>query len=97
MVAVCENDSRVIIYKNCREKDVSKWAPVHVLEGHSMVVCGIDWHPVTNKIVTCSHDINTFVWTYDSASDSWSPSLSILRINRAALQGKCGYDAKIFL
>ena len=61
---------------------------IELLAAHSMVICGIDWHPVTNQIVTCSHDVNAFVWTYDTRDDSWSPSLSILRINRAALQGE---------
>ncbi len=40
---------------------------------------------MTNKIVSCSHDRNAFVWTFDRASNSWKPSLVILRIDRAAL------------
>lgn len=61
-----------------------------------MVVCGIDWHPVTNQIVTCSHDINAFVWTYDTRMDSWKPSLSILRVNRACLQVRWSPDGTKF-
>lgn len=37
---------------------------------HDMVVSGMDWHPVTNKIVTCSHDRNAFVWSLVPAGSS---------------------------
>ena len=61
-----------------------------------MRVSGIDWSPVTNKIVTCSHDRNAFVWTYDDETNTWKPSLVILRINRAALTVKWSPDGKKF-
>lgn len=47
-----------------------------------------------NKIVTCSHDRNAFVWTFTNGE--WKPSLSILRINRAALAVKWSPDGKKF-
>mmetsp|Transcript_14994 Transcript_14994/g.16971 ORF Transcript_14994/g.16971 Transcript_14994/m.16971 type:complete len:384 (+) Transcript_14994:266-1417(+) len=95
-VAVSLNDEDVIIYKNADKDDVSKWEKEHILKGHSMVVCGIDWSPLTNKIVTCSHDVNAFVWTYEGRSQKWQPSLSILRINRAALQCRWSPDGTKF-
>lgn len=96
MVAVCENSNDVIIYSNANERDVKKWEKSDVLVSHTMVVCGIDWHPITNKIVTCSHDVNAFVWTYDTREGIWTPSLSILRINRAALKVKWSPDGAKF-
>ena len=76
---VALNDENVIIYKNADKDDVSKWEKEHILKGHSMIVCGIDWSPLTNRIVTCSHDVNAFVWTYEGRKQEWQPSLSILR------------------
>jgi WD40 repeat protein len=59
---------------------------------HDLVISGIDWHPVTNQIVTCSHDRNAFVWVFDPATMQWKPVVVILRINRAALDVKWSPD-----
>ena len=56
----------------------------------------IDWSPVSNKIVSCSHDRNAFVWTYDADTNVWKPSLVILRIDRAALDVKWSADGLKF-
>ena len=45
-------------------------------------VTSIDWAPNSNRIVTCSADRNGFVWVEEDGK--WSPTLVILRINRAA-------------
>ena len=64
----------------------------------------LDWSAVTNKIVSCSHDRNAFVWTYEkdtssnSSSDTfvWKPTLVILRIDRAAIDVKWSLDGQRF-
>ena len=59
----------------------------------------MDWSAVTNKIVSCSHDRNAFVWTYEKDnSDSfvWKPTLVILRIDRAAIDVKWSLDGQRF-
>ena len=61
-----------------------------------MQVSGLDWSPVTNKLVSCSHDRNAFVWTYSEDAGVWEPSLVILRINRGALDVKWSPDGKKF-
>lgn len=73
---------------------MSAWKLEHTLKGHDLCVTAIDWSPVHNKIVTCSHDRNAFVWTLKN--NEWKPSLSILRINRAALCVKWSPDGKKF-
>mmetsp|Transcript_33752 Transcript_33752/g.41546 ORF Transcript_33752/g.41546 Transcript_33752/m.41546 type:complete len:229 (+) Transcript_33752:252-938(+) len=95
-VAVCKNDENVVIYSGADNPDASQWKAEHILKGHTMVVCGIDWSPLTNKIVTCSHDVNAFVWTFDGRKQKWKPSLSILRINRAALSCRWSPDGTKF-
>jgi len=76
----------VLIYSNADNADVSQWKLEHTLKGHDLVISAIDWSPVHNKIVTCSHDRNAFVWSFKNGE--WKPSLSILRINRAATHVK---------
>lgn len=54
------------------------------LAEHDKPVTSVDWAPKSNRIVTCSQDRNAYVWTLDSASQQWKPTLVLLRINRAA-------------
>lgn len=76
----------------------------HVLTEHDLLISAVDWSPVHNKIVTCSHDRNAFVWTWQSVASpsggqaemKWSPSLTLLRIDRAALDVKWSPDGKKF-
>ncbi|CAO2813233.1 unnamed protein product [Amaranthus hypochondriacus] len=79
MIALCPNTEEVHIYKSAADK----WEKVHVLQKHDQVVCGIDWSSKTNKIVTVSHDRNSYVWNQEGGE--WVPTLVILRLNRAAL------------
>jgi len=93
-IALCPNTEDVLIFSHADSADVSQWKLEHTLKGHDLVVTAIDWSPVHNKIVTCSHDRNAFVWTFKNGE--WKPSLSILRINRAALCVKWSPDGKKF-
>lgn len=70
VLALCANDNKLLIFEGCRSPDFSSWRLAHVLEEHDLIISGISWSPVTNKIVTCSHDRNAFVWTYDSTKAS---------------------------
>ncbi|KAJ0966583.1 hypothetical protein J5N97_023500 [Dioscorea zingiberensis] len=79
MVAFCPNNNEVHIYKLVREK----WEKLHVLYKHDQIVSAIDWSLRSNKIVTASHDRNSYVWNQEGTG--WVPTLVILRLNRAAL------------
>jgi len=61
---------------------------------HDMVVTGLDWSPVHDKLVSCSHDRGAFVWTYEAAYRQWKPSLVVLRITRAAINVKWSPDGE---
>lgn len=50
---------------------------------------------MTDKIVSCSHDRNAFVWTFNTAEARWEPNLVILRINRAALHVRWSPDGAL--
>ncbi|KAM7271641.1 hypothetical protein ACFE04_030855 [Oxalis oulophora] len=79
MVAFCPNNNEVHIYRLFQDK----WEKVHVLQKHDQLVSGIDWSTKTNRIVTVSHDRNSYVWNQEGSE--WVPTLVILRLNRAAL------------
>ena len=61
-----------------------------------MLISAIDWHPQSNYIVTCAHDRNAFVWSFDEGEKKWKPSLVILRIERAALDCRWSRDGQKF-
>ncbi|KAG9146684.1 hypothetical protein Leryth_005024 [Lithospermum erythrorhizon] len=79
MIAFCPNNSEVHIYRLLDDK----WEKLYVLQKHDQIVSGIDWSARSNKIVTVSHDRNSYVWNKEGAE--WVPTLVILRLNRAAL------------
>ncbi|KAE8662807.1 Actin-related protein 2/3 complex subunit 1A [Hibiscus syriacus] len=79
MIAFCPNNNEVHIYKLLQDK----WEKLHVLQKHDQLVSGIDWSGTSNRIVSVSHDRNSFVWNQEGPE--WVPTLVILRLNRAAL------------
>jgi actin related protein 2/3 complex subunit 1A/1B len=75
---------------------MSSWKEKYRLGEHDMNISCIDWSPVTGQIVTCGHDRNAFVWTFNEAESKWEPSLVILRIEHAALHCKWSPNGKKF-
>lgn len=84
MVALCPNNTDIVIYDCKDNSDPFTWKKLFTLGGeHTSVVSGIDWCPATNAIVTCGHDRNAYVWNFDGKD--WKPTLCVLKsINRAA-------------
>ncbi|KAF0683617.1 Aste57867_24323 [Aphanomyces stellatus] len=95
-VAICPNTNEIWIYSNCQAPDVAQWRKEAVLTEHDMVVSGLDWSPVHDMIVSCSHDRSAFVWKYEPSERKWKPSLVVLRIARAAINVKWSPDGKKF-
>jgi len=67
---------------------------------HDLLVSSIDWCGATNKIVSCSHDRNAFVWTLAEKNKDepakWLKSPVHLRIDRAAMHVKWSLDGLRF-
>eukprot|EP00897_Mesotaenium_endlicherianum_P009539 jgi/Mesen1/8613/ME000050S08024 len=82
LVAVCPNNLEVHIY-SVGPSEGDPWEKLHVLKKHDQLVAGIDWAAHSDRIVTCSHDRNAYVWQWDGRA--WQAALVILRLNRAAL------------
>jgi actin related protein 2/3 complex subunit 1A/1B len=77
-LALIPNNNEVNIYK----KVGSNWQNSVTLTDHDKLVTAVDWAPNTNRIVTCSQDRNAYVWKLEQGI--WTPTLVLLRINRAA-------------
>jgi len=77
-LALSPNNNEVHLFK----KSNNKWVKDNTLIQHDLKVTSLDWAPKTNQIVTCSADLNAYVWNYENGD--WRPSLVLLRINRAA-------------
>jgi len=78
-LALSHNSNTVQVYARTREG----WEEAGVLEQHDLRVSGLDWAPISNRIVTCSADRNAYVWV-QGPDKKWKYTLVLLRINRAA-------------
>lgn len=91
-LAICPNSNEIWIYSGCHAPDPSQWRKEAVLTEHDMLVSGLDWSPVHDQLVSCSHDRSAFVWKYEAAFRQWKPLLVVLRITRAATNVKWSPD-----
>ena len=94
-IALSPNNNELVIYGGC-EFAISSWKEKYRLGEHDMNISCIDWSHVTNQIVTCGHDRNAFVWTFNEGEAKWEPSLVILRIEHAALHCRWSPNGKKF-
>lgn len=81
LLAMSPHSSEIHLY-NARAG--AEWERVGVLTGHNQLVSGLDWAPVSDLLVSVSHDRNSFVWRVE-ADGVWKPLLVLTRLNRAAL------------
>lgn len=84
------------MYTKCREADSASWERKWVLKQHDLVVSGMDWHPVTHKLVTCSHDRSAFVWVMEGGEFLAQPQVVILPHRMACLDVKWSPDGAKF-
>ncbi|CAM9225584.1 unnamed protein product, partial [Chrysoparadoxa australica] len=92
-LALCPNSEELHIY----ELDAgSAWRKTHVLKEHDQLISGVSWSKQSNKIVTCSHDRNAFVWSFDEREKKWMPTLCVLNIDRGALDVQWSPDGNKF-
>ena len=96
-LAICPNSNEIWIYSGCHASESSQWRKEAVLTEHDMLVSGLDWSPVHDQLVSCSHDRSAFVWKYDASYRQWKPLLVVLRVTRAAINVKWSPDGNILL
>ena len=93
-VALCPNNTTIEIYETKGQTDARNWVKTHTLTEHSGLVSDLDWEPDTNRILSCGHDRNAYVWNF--VNGEWKPTLCVLRINRAAIAAKWSPHGKKF-
>jgi len=93
MLAICPNTCDLVIYKI----DGKKFEELYTLQEHTQVISSVDWSPITNKIVTCSHDRNAYVWTLDEKENIWRKDLVLLKLKRAATYIRWSPDGTRFI
>ena len=52
---------------------------------HEMEISSLSWSPRSDKIVTCGHDRNGFVFSFDASLQKWVPTLCVFRLDRGCL------------
>ena len=67
--ALSKKDHLIYIYSVPNIMDTKTWTLTHTLSNHSLYISGLDWSPVTNQILSCSHDKTSYVWKYEG--DKW--------------------------
>lgn len=77
-VAISVNN-RIEVFKH----DCDEWDLLDVLDKHDLRVTGVDWSPISNRIVSCAADRNAYVWTQDR-NGKWKHTQVHLRINHGA-------------
>lgn len=92
-LAICPNTNELMIYK----VDGKKFELLYTLNEHTQVISAVDWHPVTDRIVTCSHDRNAYVWTLNKETNVWHKDLVILKLKRAATYCRWSPDGTKFV
>ena len=88
-LAICPNSNELHIYAH-QSASSGGFELEARLQQHDLLISGVDWCPLTNRIVTCSHDRNAFVWSLeldDQGVETWTPALVILRIDMSATDG----------
>lgn len=87
-LAICPNSNEIIIFKADSE-DPAKWVQEHVLQGHDQLVTCLAWAPQTNRILSCSHDRNAYVWSLSGCGE-WEKNLVLVKSGKAATC--CGWS-----
>ena len=71
-VALSKKDNYIYIYSVPDLKKTDSWKLLHKLDSHFQYISGLDWHPETNRILSCSYDKTSFVW--ELKEKNWTPS-----------------------
>lgn len=78
-VAICPNTNEIQIFR----RNGGEYVLEETLKEHDSIVTGLDWGRTTNRILSCSHDRNAYVWTLDKAGH-FKPMLVLLRLDKGA-------------
>lgn len=78
-LAICPDSNEIHIY---RESATGQWSRIHAITEHDQLVSGLDWSTQSNQLVSCSHDRNSYVFTWKD--QLLEPEMVITRLSKAA-------------
>lgn len=78
-LALCPSSHEIHLYDKLAN---GQWSRTHVLSDHDQLVSGLDWTLRGNQLVSCSHDRNSYVFSWQE--QMWKPEMVITRLSKAA-------------
>ena len=86
-IAVCPTNNEIWIFETSGDPNISKWTRSCVLKEHFNVISALDWHPVTNLLLSCSTDRSVIVWEQGKGADAatYVPQMGVLQEKKANL------------
>ena len=78
-LAICPNNNEIHVY---RKSSVGQWSRISTLIEHDQHVSGLDWSVHSNQLVSCSHDRNSYVFSWEDKV--LKPEMVITRLSKAA-------------
>ena len=78
-LAICPDSNEIHVY--CKSS-TGNWLRIHTLTEHDQLVSGLDWSTQSNQLVSCSHDRNSYVFSWKD--QLLEPEMVITRLSKAA-------------
>ena len=78
-LAICPNNHEIYVYQR---SPTGQWTRIHTLSDHDQLVSGLDWSVNSNQLVSCSHDRNSYVFSWQDST--LKPEMVITRLSKAA-------------
>ena len=78
-LAICPNNHEIYVYQKA---PTGQWTRTHTLSDHDQLVSGLDWSADSNQLVSCSHDRNSCVFSWQD--HILKPEMVITRLSKAA-------------
>jgi len=94
-VAVCPQSKEILIFETGKSPNISEWKLVQVLKEHYSIVSSLEWHPVTNQLLSCSTDRGIIVWNYNPEG-KLMPQLCIIKEPKANLDASWNHRGDKF-
>lgn len=63
--ALSKKDSKIYLYYTPNPTDYSTWTLYDTLKTHLQYVSGLDWNPVTERLISASYDKTSIIWSYE--------------------------------
>ena len=78
-VAICPNNHEIHVY---HKGPSGRFDRIQILSDHDQLVSGLDWSTNGNNLVSCSHDRNSYVLSWQNKT--LKPQMVITRLSKAA-------------